>query len=109
MVCELDIRSCEAPSMLLWSISTTPAMPVICNMVDVVVTDAAKMSWCPSTFQHVVCCAGCVVVVVGAGPPGCSTHRRNGLQRSLPWHCFAESVGVEQAGRIAVGDVSVRG
>ncbi|XP_044402468.1 uncharacterized protein [Triticum aestivum] len=58
VVCELEIRSCEAPSILLWSIATTPAMPAICNMVDVVVTDAAELPRCPSAFQHVACCAG---------------------------------------------------
>ena len=40
--------------------------------------------------------------------PGCITPRRNSLQRSLPWHCFAASVVVVLAGRIAVGDVCVR-
>ncbi|KAM3386514.1 hypothetical protein ACQJBY_009845 [Aegilops geniculata] len=94
--------------MLLWSIAVTPAMPAICNMADVVVTDAAEMPRCPSDFQHVACCAGVwwwwsaplLLAAALLGP------RRNGSQWSLPCHCFAASVVVMRAGRIAVGDVS---
>ncbi|KAM3412872.1 hypothetical protein ACQJBY_004192 [Aegilops geniculata] len=81
-------------------------MPMICNMEDVVVTDAAEILQCPSAFSACHMLRRGVVVVVGAAPPGCSTPCRNSSPRLLPWHFFAASVLVVRTGRIAVGDVS---